>query len=51
MVAAVLIDMAVQASFIFGGWIALTLFGAVLPVLALLSWSTEHGQRSGGLAR
>jgi predicted MFS family arabinose efflux permease len=91
-VAAVLIDMAVQASFIFGqhsiyqldptararlnsaylatffvggavgsqlgsltyhagGWIALTLFGAALPVLALLGWSTERGQRSGGLAR
>jgi predicted MFS family arabinose efflux permease len=32
-----------------GGWIALTLLGAALPVLALVGWSTEQGehQRTG----
>ncbi|MDT7697504.1 MAG: hypothetical protein QOI75_6874 [Pseudonocardiales bacterium] len=27
-----------------GGWIALTLLGEALPVLALLGWSTEQGE-------
>lgn len=32
-----------------GGWTALTLFGAALPVLALLGWTTERREQSESL--